>query len=328
MKQWTKFAALAVGATLSCAAVAQSQEPATAPAPAPRKGTVVDIKPDRIYLLDVAKAGNRLVAVGERGFALVSDDEGKSWRAVGTPVVRTLTSVAFADARLGVAVGHGGSLVRTEDGGATWAEVPMDDAFGESLLGVTALAGGKFAVYGAFGMYFDSVDGGNTWTRRTIMTEEFEAHISQVLPVGEVLWLAGETGTLARSEDGGATWTAVASPYTGSFFGMAATRGGALLLYGMRGSVYRSEDGGATWLKIETGTTATFNSGRVLSDGRIILVGNAGLVATSDDDGRSFRIGWSPAGRGLSSVVEVAGGLIAVGEAGVGPLDIGTLVKQ
>jgi len=328
MKQWTMFAALVVGATLACATLAQSQSQAPAPAPAPRKGTVVDIKPSRIYLLDIAKAGNRLVAVGERGFALISDDQGKSWRAVGTPVVRTLTGVAFEDNRVGVAVGHGGSLVRTEDGGDTWTDVPLDDAGGESLLGVTATGGGKFAAYGAFGMYFDSADGGKTWTRRKLLSEEFEAHISQVVPVGNVLWLAGETGTLARSEDGGATYTAVPSPYAGSFFGMLEAKDGALLVYGMRGSVYRSEDAGATWLKVETGTTASFNGGRVLSDGRIILVGNAGLVATSDDNGRSFRIEWSPAGRGFSALAEVPGGLVVVGEAGAGPLDTGALVKQ
>mgnify|MGYP003398762965 CR=1 FL=1 len=61
-----------------------------------RAGTVVDIKANRIYLLDIARAGDRLVAVGERGFTLVSDDAGKSWHAVGTPVVRALTGVAFS----------------------------------------------------------------------------------------------------------------------------------------------------------------------------------------------------------------------------------------
>lgn len=322
MKQWSVLAALVMGAVLACASVAQSQ------APAPRKGTVVEIKPNRIYLLDAARAGNRLVAVGERGFALVTDDAGKSWRAVGTPAVRTLTAVAFQDSRLGVAVGHGGSLVRTEDGGDSWSEVPMDETGGDSLLGVTALGDGRFLAYGAFGLYFESLDGGRSWTRRTLLSEEFEAHISQVVPVGDVLWLVGEAGTLARSEDGGATYTAVPSPYAGSFFGMVVAKDGALVLYGMRGTVYRSGDDGATWQKVEVDTTATFNGGRVLSDGRIVLVGNAGLVATSTDDGRSFRLEWSPASRGFSAVVEVPGGLVAVGEDGAGVLDTGALTRN
>ena len=47
---------------------------------------------------------------------------------LATPVTRTLTGIAYRDAKVGVAVGHGGSFVRTEDGGATWQEVIVDEA--------------------------------------------------------------------------------------------------------------------------------------------------------------------------------------------------------
>ena len=62
-----------------------------------RPAPVVGIKPDHIILLDIDKAGDRLVAVGERGFVLYSDDEGATWTARPTPVTRTLTGVAFKD---------------------------------------------------------------------------------------------------------------------------------------------------------------------------------------------------------------------------------------
>ena len=332
MKNWMRMTCLALGAGLAFASAAESGKSAEGAAPAAatplRAGTVVDIKPNRIYLLDVAHAGDRLVAVGERGFTLVSDDAGKSWRAVGTPVVRALTGVAFSGDKVGVAVGHGGSLVRTEDGGNSWVDVPLEEANGESLLGVAALGDGKFAAYGAFGMYFDSLDGGKTWTKRTIISEEFENHISQVLRVGDALWLVGEYGTLARCEAECTAFVEVPSPYTGSFFGIVAAQDGALVLFGMRGSIYRSADAGATWTKVETHTTATFNGGRVLADGRIILVGNAGLVATSSDNGQTFKVEWSPAGKGFSAVAEAGGGLVVVGEAGAGMLDTAALVSK
>ena len=333
MTNWFRVACLAVGAGLAFASVASDEkaEPAKGAATAGgtvRAGTVVDIKPNRIYLTDIEKAGDRLVAVGERGFVLVSDDAGKSWRAIGTPVVRALTGVAFNGDKLGVAVGHGGSLVRTEDGGDTWTEVPMDEAYGESLLGVTALGDGRFAAYGAFGQYFDTLDGGKSWTKRTILSEEFENHISQVVPVNGTLWMVTEYGTIARCDSECTAFVEVPSPYTGSFFGMVVAQDGALVLFGMRGTIFRSADAGATWQKIETDTTATFNGGRTLSDGRIILVGNAGLVATSTDNGQSFKIEWSPASRGFSALVEAGGGLVVVGEAGVGMLDTSALVTK
>jgi photosystem II stability/assembly factor-like uncharacterized protein len=332
MKNWTSVACLALGAWMGFASVAnaETKSPAAGAAPAAtvRPGTVVEIKPHRIYLMDVEHAGDRLVAVGERGFVLISDDAGKSWKAVGTPVVRTLTGVAFNGDRLGVAVGHGGSLVRTEDGGSSWTGVPMDEAYGESLLGVTALGDGRFAAYGAFGTYFDTQDGGKSWTKRMILSEEFENHISQVVLVDGALWLVTEYGTIARCDAQCTAYAEVPSPYNGSFFGMVVAQDGALVLFGMRGTVFRSTDAGVTWQKIETGTTATFNSGRTLADGRIILVGNAGLVATSIDNGQSFKIEWSPASRGFSAIVEADGGLVVVGEAGVGKLDTTALVTK
>jgi len=331
MTNWIRVTCLAVGAGLVFASGASAEQTAPAAGAAAgtvRSGTVVEINPNRIYLMDVEKAGERLVAVGERGFALISDDAGKSWRAVGTPVVRALTGVAFNGDKLGVAVGHGGSLVRTEDGGDTWTDVPMDEAYGESLLGVTALGDGKFAAYGAFGQYFDSLDGGKSWTKRTVISEEFENHISQVVPVNGTLWMVTEYGTIARCDAECTDFVEVPSPYSGSFFGMVAAQDGALVLFGMRGTIFRSADAGATWQKIETDTTATFNSGRTLSDGRIILVGNAGLVATSTDNGQSFKIEWSPASRGYSALVEAGGGLVVVGEAGAGMLDTAALVTK
>lgn len=328
MRNWIKAACLAAGATLVLASAAKEHE-AGQSASGPRAGTVVEIRPNRIILMNIGRAGDRLVAVGERGFVLLSDDSGKSWRAVGTPVTRSLTGVAFEDARHGVAVGHGGAIVRTADGGETWTAVDVEQEAGsDSFLGVTSLGGGHFAAYGAFGLYLDSADGGATWQRRQVISAEFENHISQVLQINGALLMVAEYGTLARSEDGGTTWTQLESPYTGSFFGEVVTRDGAIVIYGMRGKVFRSGDAGATWQLIETGTTLAFNGGTVLADGRIVLVGNNGLVAESSDDGQSFRLAWSPAGRGFAAVAEVPGGLVVVGESGVAVLDPALLSRS
>lgn len=294
----------------------------TGAAPKPGSNVVVDVRSDRIVLLDIVQVGQRLVAVGERGFVLVSDDGGQNWKGVNTPVTRQLTGVAFKDEKVGVAVGHGGSFVRTEDGANTWQQVTVDDAGPDSLLGVTHLGGDHFIAYGAFGLYFDSQDAGKTWTRGMVLAEDFDRHISQVIPVGDSLLLVAESGTLARSDDGGATWTALTSPYQGSYFGALAVRDGSVLVFGMRGNVYRTLDLGTTWTKVETGTTTSLMSGRQLADGRVMLVGNAGLILESADGGQSFVLHWSKPGKGLAALVEkTGGGIVFAGESGITPLD-------
>ncbi|NJD31908.1 MAG: photosystem I reaction center subunit IV [Gammaproteobacteria bacterium] len=322
MKHWARWACVLLGAGLMSMSATGAEEGAGTPAAAPKKsGVVVDIRTDRILLLDIVAAGNRLVAVGERGFTMVSDDQGKSWKAIATPVTRTLTGVAFKDAKVGVAVGHGASVVRTEDGGNSWTHVPLPEAEPESLLGVTNLGGDHFIAYGAFGMYFDSADAGKTWQKRMVVSEDFDRHISQVIPVGNSLFMVAESGTLARSDDGGQTWTAMTSPYEGSYFAALQTRDGALLAFGMRGNVYRTTDFGANWTKIPLDTTASLMGGKQLSDGRILLVGNVGLLAVSKDDGQTLELHWAPGGRGYSQLVEAGGRIILVGEAGISELD-------
>lgn len=326
MRDWIRAACACLAA---CTAVMPGAQAQDAPASPPARGkTVVDIRPDRIILVDIATAGSRVVAVGERGFAMLSDDGGQTWRSRETPVTRTLTGVAFENPKVGVAVGHGASVVRTEDGGETWTRVPLEEAEPESLLGVVSLGGGRFAAYGAFGMFFESTDAGKTWTRRMVLAEDFEWHISQVIPVGTTLLMAAESGTLARSDDGGTTWLPITSPYVGSFFGAVPTPDGAVLAYGMRGNVFRSADMGATWQKVELDTKASLNGGKVLADGRILLVGNSGLLALSKDGGQTFEVHWAPGGGGFSNLVELDGKIILAGERGVVQLDPAWLTRQ
>src|SRR5438034_11738498 len=52
-------------------------------------------------MLAVALAGPRIVAVGERGVVLLSDDRGATWRQVAIPVSVTLTAVRFVNDKTG-----------------------------------------------------------------------------------------------------------------------------------------------------------------------------------------------------------------------------------
>lgn len=74
-------------------------------------------------LMDLDRVGNKLIAVGERGHILISDDEAASWRQAQVPVRVTLTASFFIDEQRGWAVGHDGVVLRTIDGGGSWIKL-------------------------------------------------------------------------------------------------------------------------------------------------------------------------------------------------------------
>lgn len=296
------------------------------------------INPTRVLALDIARYGNKLVAVSERGLIWTADSADQTWSPHATASNRTLTSVAFADEKTGVAVGHGAALFRTTDGGSTWTAITVEEAAGDALLGVTHLGEDRFIAYGVFGLYLESTDDGQTWTRREIEldadeptsgdnasdeSEPFDRHIMKVLSVADKLLLVGESGTLAESSDGGNAWRRIASPYNGSFFGAVITAKGTLVTYGMRGNVYRSTDGGANWIHIPLGTVSAVNGGTVLKDGRIALVGNNGLLAISGDDGASFQTHTTNGGGDIAQIIESENGaLVGVGASGIKRIEL------
>lgn len=301
-----------------CAGVGLFFAPPHAVAAAPET-VAAPIRADKVIMINVTKIGKRILALGERGVVLLSDDDGSTWKAVRTPVTRTLTAAAFADDRQGVAVGHGGSILRTEDAGLSWKRVEVPEIGHDSVLGVSYLGAERFIAFGAFGLYIVSTDGGKSWTRKAVIDADFDRHIMAALPVGETLFLAAESGNLARSGNRGETWDRLRSPYIGSFFGAVATADGTLIAFGMRGNVWRSTDKGSTWAKVDMGNTIGINGGQVLADGTVVLVGNNGLVAHSKDNGQSFKVSFSPKGAGFGGVVTNAKGeLVVAGEDGVG----------
>ena len=216
-------------------------------------------------LIALAEAGSRLVAVGDRGIIVLSDDRGRSWaQALDVPTDALLTGVCFLDAEHGVAVGYDEVILATADAGRTWRRTHYAPDAQRPLLDVWCGAGGHAIAVGAYSAYFSSEDGGASWTAGKLTAaptpralaahrgapagaaDEGAAgggyHLNRIVPAGASrLYIAGEAGHLYRSDDGGANWRELSSPYEGSFFGVLPLQGEAVLV-----TVPSEEDGGIT----------------------------------------------------------------------------------
>jgi len=90
---------LLAGSVLSLPVLAASDTPAAA------VFAIESPKAAKGLMIDVVHAGKRLVAVGDRGHILYSDDQGNTWAQAKVPTRQLLTAVFFVDDQHGWAVG-------------------------------------------------------------------------------------------------------------------------------------------------------------------------------------------------------------------------------
>lgn len=269
----------------------------------------------------LARAGTRLVAAGQRGHVLYSDD-GKAWTQAQVPASADLTALSFPSASHGWAVGHEGVVLHSGDGGQTWhkqldgrqiAELLVrryghptdpDDPQAQRLKQDAELFAAQGAdkplldvwfederngfVIGAFNLILRTEDGGQSWTPWLDRIDNPRAmHLYGLRPAGGTLYIVGEQGLVLALDRASQRFERLVLPYEGTLFGVLGDAG-LLLVYGLRGNVWRSLDGGTQWSKVDTGIDAGITAGTVADDGSLVLVSQAGQVLRSSDRGASF----------------------------------------
>nr|WP_298147733.1 YCF48-related protein [uncultured Pseudomonas sp.] len=324
-----------------------AQSAASAQIPLLDQPALHSAKAPRAVLLAVSSAGERLVAVGERGIVLLSDDSGATWRQAQVPASVSLTSVQFVDAEQGWAVGHLGVVLHSTDGGETWSK-QLDGIQAAQLALASAEQGGdakllKAAewlvadgpdkpfldlyfsdrqhgyIVGAYGLILRTADGGASWQPWMGHVENPEGlNLYAIDAQGDELFIAGERGLLLRTSDGGQSFQALASPYEGSFFGLLSSQDGGLLAYGLRGNAWWSSDRGDSWRQLDTGLESALAAGLELHDGRLLLASQSGELLLSDDAGRHFEHSRTRDGATVAAVEQAAdGSLTSVGLGGL-----------
>ena len=242
-------------------------------------------------MLDVARAGNRFVAVGAFGHVMLSDDQGKTWRQAKTPISTTLNAVHFPSENIGYAVGQDNIILKTNDAGESWQKIHIDPDILNPVSRSKAFSdeprncGGAretddcliplFSVYfhddnngfivGAFGQALFTSDGGQSWTWRpfpkALVKDEFEDPND---PNDDFIKEQAHLNKIAKTANGNVY---VAAEY---------------------GTVYRSTDGGKNFKPLLTGYNGSFWG--ILTLGNSVLAyGMRGNIWRSDNQGRTWQ---------------------------------------
>jgi photosystem II stability/assembly factor-like uncharacterized protein len=258
-------------------------------------------------LMSVTHLEDKLIAVGERGLILCSDDEGKSWRQLPSPVSVTLTGVSFFDDENGYAIGHGGIVLRTTNSGDAWkvqlngqqlaekllqqaeeskdeesirqAKLLIADGPDKPFLDLLVLGRDHLVVVGAYGFAFESIDGGQSWTSwMDRIDNPFGLHLYSIRKQGERILIAGEQGFVALSVDDGETFETIETSYEGSFFTAQLLGQDEIVLAGLRGNTLVSEDNGLHWKDIKNPISSSIMASFIHSDGQVIMANQAGTL--------------------------------------------------
>ena len=304
----------AAGAALTLALAAGAEEDfAFLPAPP-------NPEPAEAVLAGLARTGEGLVAVGERGLVALREDGG-AWEQVATPVSVFLTAVTFADADHGWAVGHGGVVLGSKDGGRSWS-LQLDGR--EVNRQFHRFAAERVAARRAALEALPADDPAREDAAYALEDAEFALEDAEIAletgpvdPFLDVLFLdrrrgfaLGAYGLLFRTDDGGASWRiaidGLDNPGRYHYYDLHA-RDGVLYLAGEAGLLFVSRDGGSSWERIEALYEGSLFGLVDLGSG-VAAFGLRGNIFVSDDGGRSWERLSLPPGPSLYGGSGLAGG--------------------
>jgi photosystem II stability/assembly factor-like uncharacterized protein len=153
-----------------------------------------------------------------------------------------LNAIAFHGQNNGVAVGDGGLILLTEDGGDSFNKVNFGENF--NLYGINVI-GKLIYVVGQGGEIYKSNDLGNSWKQQTAPPSQ-DLHSVHFLDE-QTGYAAGEAGVVLKTIDGGQNW-ATLNPGTSNdinaIFFPTESNG---FVVGEEGVIASTDDEGSTW---------------------------------------------------------------------------------
>jgi photosystem II stability/assembly factor-like uncharacterized protein len=198
---------------------------------------------------------------------------------VWTRVSAGLLAVSCPTTLACMAVGGGGLVVTTGDGGSTWPARPSGTVV--PLRGVSCPTVMACYAVGDSGVLMATIDGGGSWTTRTAPGAGTMTAVSCGSATACVA--VGGGGVVAFTVNGGSSWAGPSANLTGNLNGVSCPSAGACFAVGDSG-IYRSADGGATW----SGPIATAYALEAISCTSVstcIAAGGNGLILGTGDGG-------------------------------------------
>ena len=243
-----------------------------------------------------------LVAVGDTGSIVFSEDDGVTWEEINTGLTTSFYDVDVSG-ETAMVVGDGGQMRRSTDGGATWLSVSGVTSNDIHAVDFVDEDTGWFV--GDKGVLYKTTSSGGTWTQTASKTNQTLYDVSMYST--SVGWLAGVGGILTYTGNGG-TWNSQFSGVTEDLHAVHAVTDQIAFAGGASATLLMTEDAGSNWSAVSTDDLDDDDVVMAIdfvdeSDG--VFVTSMGMVGVTDDGGDS----WS-----FSSIADSLTDVVALGE--------------
>lgn len=215
-----------------------------------------------------------------------------------------LRGIVFIDENRGWAVGDGGVLVYTTNGGAKWEQKILEEVKAGDLY--TDLWGVHFIdektgwicgdLNKGSAVILHTTDGGKTWSRQSSGSPTALYGIFFI--DSKTGWAVGANGTILGTETGGAKWTPLLAGKAGANIGegepglwsvwfVNKTKGWVV---GENGTIKTTNDGGKTWVNQNSGTDSNLSAVCFVNENTGWVVGEAGTILHTKDGGNTWTV--------------------------------------
>ena len=253
------------------------------------RGDGIDGMLQDVYFMDNQ---NGLV-VGDSGLMLATSDGGKTWekmeidmrppgagqRPGGPPGAgggpppgfgrggpAPLYNIYFVDENVGFIIGGRGTILKTEDGGKTWARKMAMSSAGvgrggnprgmrANLMGIQMISETTGFIAGTENTILKTTDGGETWvgSSERARVGETRNNLEGIWFVSPTTgWVIGSFGILLHTADGGENWEKRDPGFDNNLFGIHFLDENTGWISGQEGLILHTTDGGATWNQQKT----------------------------------------------------------------------------
>ncbi|HSW54090.1 MAG TPA: YCF48-related protein [Ignavibacteriaceae bacterium] len=235
--------------------------------------------------------GQRVIAAGDGGIILISEDAGETWSQLSSPTTRNLWNMQMITEQIGRIVGEGGASLKTVDGGYTWIQQSMP--FPTAPYWDLSFLDNEFGyICSSSGIVLKTTNGGGNWI---IQQAGDTRSIYTIFTLDTLRASAGGfAGKVVYTSDGGNNWL-----YTGGG-GISATEINKIKFINdtkgflaSSGGFYKSTNGGVSWYKIndldQKGSTVLTTNLSFPTEEKGFVTGGKMLLAKTTNEGESWK---------------------------------------